>query len=281
MFTSTAGAEVANHSLQCRERCGAVDPDVRSVRFLFAHCQHLHWCFIGMDDVLGQYGSAKCIYQRLQLHTGMAHPLSQRRARDRQAGTGEDLFLPVQRKVVGKLGHHHVSQQAGNGDALVEHLCWHRRLSQYFALTAGPLATYMLVNRKHARGVIKLLADVFADALKLAAAGTFGALRLVANDSTRKLRRQRRTFGLLAWLIWCWGGTKCFQLGIDGFEVGAEQVIQQATLRRADLLTALGEFGAFKDSDLVRKLLDDSLVAAALSAQGSTFDRNCAASPRS
>lgn len=106
------------------------------------------------------------------------------------------------------------------------------------------------------------------DALKLAAAGALSVLRLVINDGTRKLRRQRRALGLLAWFVRCRGGTKCFQLGVDGFEIGAEQVIQQADLRRADLLTALGKLVAFKDGDLVRKLLDDGLVAAALSAHG-------------
>ena len=68
MLASTAGAEVVDHSFKCRKRCGAVGPDIRSVRFLFARCQHLHWCFIGMDDSLGQHGFAQCIYQRLQLH---------------------------------------------------------------------------------------------------------------------------------------------------------------------------------------------------------------------
>jgi len=56
------------------------------------------------------------------------------------------------------------------------------------------------------------------------------------------------------------GGTKCFQLGVDGFEVGVEHVIQQATLRRAYLLAALGKLVTFEDHDFVRKLLDDPLV---------------------
>lgn len=141
--------------------------------------------------------------------------------------------------MIGELGYYYMRQQAGSRYALVDHLCRHRRLSQCLALTAGPLATHMLLDREHARGVIQLLADVFADALKLAAAEALDVLRLVMNDGTRKLRRQRRALGLLAWFARCRGGTKCFQLGVDGFEVGVEQVIQQAALRRADLLTAL------------------------------------------
>lgn len=182
--------------------------------FSFARRQHLHRCFISMDDVLGQHGFAQCIYQRLQLYAGLADPQSQRRTQNCQASTA------------------------------------------------------MLFDREHAGGVVQLLADVFADALKLAAAGTLGVLQLVMNDGKGELRRQRRTLGLLAWFVRCRGGTKGLQLGVDGFKVGVEQVIEQATLRRADLLTALSKLVTFEDGDLVRELLDDGLVAAALSAHG-------------
>ncbi|MDT4864623.1 hypothetical protein FQZ97_993890 [compost metagenome] len=94
----------------------------------------------------------------------MPDPLRQRRTSDSQAGTAEDLFLPVQRQVVGELGHHHVSQQAGGGDALVDHLRRHRRLDQRFALAAGPFPTHMLFDGEHARRVIQFFADVFTHA---------------------------------------------------------------------------------------------------------------------
>jgi len=42
---------------------------------------------------------------------------------------GEALFLPVQGKMVSD-GDHHEDQQAGSGDALVDHLRRYRRLSQ-------------------------------------------------------------------------------------------------------------------------------------------------------
>jgi hypothetical protein len=44
---------------------------------------------------------------------------------------------------------------------------------------------------------------------------------------------------------------KLFQLGLDGFDIGIEQVIQQAALRRAHLLAALGELVAFEQGDFV------------------------------
>jgi len=108
--------------------------------------------------------------------------------------------------------------------------------------------------------VIQLLADVFAKALKLATASALSAFRLMTDYGTWELRRQRSTLRLLTGFVRCQGGTKCFQLGVDGFEVGVEQVIQQATLRQAYLLAALGILVALEDRDFVRKLLDDPLV---------------------
>ncbi|MDP9664248.1 UNVERIFIED_ORG: hypothetical protein J2W16_001967 [Pseudomonas cremoricolorata] len=126
----------------------------------------------------------------------------------------------------------------------------------------------MLFNGEHAWRVIQFLADVLANALQLAAAGTLGVLWLVMNDSTWELRWQRRALGLLAWFVRRRGRTKCFQRGIDGFEVDVEQVIQQIALRRADLLTALGKLIALEDGDLVREPLDDRFAMMDLPAHG-------------
>lgn len=126
----------------------------------------------------------------------------------------------------------------------------------------------MLLNGKHARCVIQLLADVFADALKLAPADTLGVLWLVTNDGTWEVRRQRRALGLLADFVRSWGGTKRVQFCLDSLKVGVEQVIQQAALRWADLLAALGELVALEDGNLVRELLDDRLVTMDFSAHG-------------
>jgi hypothetical protein len=61
----------------------------------------------------------------------------------------------------------------------------------------------MLLDGKHARRVIQLLADVFADALKLAATDALGVFGFVANHRAWKLRRQWRTFRGLPWLgLW-------------------------------------------------------------------------------
>lgn len=86
-----------------------------------------------------------------------------------------------------------MGQQARSRDALVDHLGRYRRLDKCFALTAGPFPTHMLFDREHAWRVIELLADVLADALKLATASALSVFWFVVNDSAWKLRRQRCT----------------------------------------------------------------------------------------
>lgn len=62
MLASAAGTEVVDHRLQCRERRGAISPDIGSVRFLLAGRQHLHRRFIGMHDSLGKHRLPQCIH---------------------------------------------------------------------------------------------------------------------------------------------------------------------------------------------------------------------------
>ena len=69
-------------------------------------------------------------------------------------------------------------------DALVDDLGGHRRLDQRFALAAGPLATYMLLNGEHARCVVELFAGIFADALE-----GVDVVRFVMDQRARELRR--------------------------------------------------------------------------------------------
>jgi hypothetical protein len=64
--------------------------------------------------------------------------------------------------------------------------------------------------------------------LELAAAGALGGVGFVINHSARKLRRQRNTFGLLAWLGRRSRRIQRFQLGFNGRDVGVKQVVQQA-----------------------------------------------------
>ena len=104
--------------------------------------------------------------------------------------------------MIGKLGHHHVSQQACSRDALIDHLSRNWRLDQCFTLAAGLFTTHMLLDGEYARRVIELLADVLADTLKLAAARALSVYRFVMNHGPWKLRWQRCTFEFLARAFW-------------------------------------------------------------------------------
>jgi hypothetical protein len=45
--------------------------------FLFARCELLYWCFIGVDHAMFKHSTAQGIDQRLQLHPTVADPLRQ------------------------------------------------------------------------------------------------------------------------------------------------------------------------------------------------------------
>ncbi|MDT4867257.1 hypothetical protein FQZ97_1021560 [compost metagenome] len=154
-----------------------------------------------------------------------------------------------------------MSQQAGGGDALVDHLDWYRCLDQRFTLATGPFPTHVLLDGEHTRRVVELFADVFADALKLATAGALGVLRLVTDHGARKLRWQRCALGLLAWFGWGNRGIYGFQLRFDGGDVRVDQIFQQTALGWAQLLAALGELVPFEQRDFVGEVLDNRLVA--------------------
>src|SRR5260370_42051495 len=58
--------------------------------------------------------------QRLQPPTSAAHPVRESRAIDIDPVPGEDLALPVKRKVIAVLGDQDMSEQTGTGEALGE-----------------------------------------------------------------------------------------------------------------------------------------------------------------
>src|SRR5471032_638478 len=107
--------------------------------------------------------------------------------------------------MVSELRDHDVGKQPSGRDALVDDLCRNRSLDQCFAVIAGPFATDMALNSKHARRVIKLLADILADALEYAAALAVSIVRFVMDQCAWKLCRQCRALGLLLFIgrRWC------------------------------------------------------------------------------
>jgi len=150
-----------------------------------------------MQYAVSEDGALECVDQGLQAYATCADPRTRRRARDGQAGTPEDDFLAVQRKVVSVLGHHHLRQEAGGGDAIVDHLGGHRRLDQRLALHAGPLASNLPLDGEHAGNVVELLGHVRADALERTAVRASGRLGFVVDIDARQVCRQWRTRRLL------------------------------------------------------------------------------------
>jgi hypothetical protein len=77
MLTGAAGAEVINDRRGSTNLASGVGPNIGTVGFLRTWREHLHRCFIGVDDLLPEHHIAQCVDQRLQLHAGNTHPLSQ------------------------------------------------------------------------------------------------------------------------------------------------------------------------------------------------------------
>ncbi len=167
--------------------------------------------------------------------------------------------------MVAILGHQHVGQQVRGGDALVDDLCRHRGLHQLLAGRAGPLAAHMALHGEGAGRVVQLLADVFADALHLAAAATGRALGLVLDLHARQVCGQRSTTGLglggvggVGLLGWCWA--QCLEFGLQRGQVGIQGLVEQAALIGVQLLALGGELQALVAGNLVREQIDLGLL---------------------
>ena len=183
--------------------------------------------------------------------------------------------------MVGKLGHHHVGQQARRRDAFVDDMCRHRRLDQCFALFTGPFPPDMTLNRKDAGRVVELFTGIFADTFEGAAALAVAVVRFVMDQRARKLRWQRCALGLLAHF----GFDRCrlqrLKFGFDSGDIRIDQVVEQVGLIRAQLLAALGKLEAFEQRDLVGQFLVDRFLMIDLLVPVSTRWINCAAKARS
>ena len=190
--------------------------------------------------------------------------MRQRRAGNRHAGALEDVLLPVQRQVIEELGHQHLGQQAGGGDALVDDVWRHRGLHQLLATGAGPLATHVAFHREHARLVVQLLGHVLADALHRAAAAAGRALGLVVNIPARQVRGQRLALGGLLVLLALVTAAGPLDL-TDGLgDVGVQRLLQQALLLGAQACTELlaggGELQPLEHGELVSELVHQCLL---------------------
>src|SRR5712671_1072683 len=108
--------------------------------------------------------------QRLQPPTSAAHPVRESRAIEIDAVPGEDLALPVKRKVIAVLGDQDMSEKTGTGEALGDRTLRGGRLMNS---PAGPAAIARPADADDSkpRGhMIEHLADGLADCMEHAAA---------------------------------------------------------------------------------------------------------------
>ena len=169
-------------------------------------------------------------------------------------------FLPIQRLMIGILGHQHLRQQSRRGQAFVDDLGRHRRLDQRLALRAGPFAADVALDLEHSGNVVELLADVLADALQRAAATAHGLLRLMAHVDARQIGRQRSALRLfLRFPRWSLR-TQRVELGRDRFQIGVDRFFEQAALDATHLLAARGKLPALEHRHLMRQLVDLELL---------------------
>ncbi|EKD96578.1 MAG: hypothetical protein ACD_23C01393G0001 [uncultured bacterium] len=159
-------------------------------------------------------------------------------------------------------GHQHLGQQAGGGDAFVDHMRFNRRLGDGLALGAGPLATDVTLHREHAGHIVELFGHVFADAFHLTAALAGGRIGLVADLAARQIGRQRLAFGLLFGLRGSGRRLQLLDLQADSRQVGLDLVFEQAALLGVEALGLCGELHAFQERILVGELGVERLAVA-------------------
>lgn len=156
--------------------------------------------------------------------------------------------------MVGELGHHDMGQQSRRRYAFVYYVRW--RLDQCFALIADPFPMDVALDGRHAWRVVELLADVLADTLEGGAALALRVIRFVMDQCARKPQRHRCALAFLAYLGRSQIRLHGLQFGSDGGNGG----IEQASLCRVELPTALGQAMPFEQHDFVGELFVDCLV---------------------
>src|SRR5216683_3095337 len=134
--------------------------------------------------------------QRLQPPAGAAHPVRKRRAIDLDPVPGEDLALPVKRKVIAVFGDQDMSEQTGTGEALGDRTLRGGRLMNGPAGPAAIAGPADADDSKPRRHMIEHLADRLADYMQFAAAA--GA-RLMLEIEPHVLAGQMR------WQAWSIG----------------------------------------------------------------------------
>ena len=160
--------------------------------------------------------------------------------------------------MVGVLGHQHVGQQACGGEAFVDDLSRHGGLHQALAGAAGPLAAHMALDREDARGVVKLLGHILADAFHLAATGAGGGVGFVADLGAGQLWGQCLALGpaLGGGLGGRGAGLQLGQFLFQGGDVGLNGFFKQGALLGIELFALHAEANAPQLGQLKAEFVD-------------------------
>ncbi len=121
------------------------------MRLTVTGLEHGHRGLVGVQHPVSQQLRLERIDQRLQPGHARTHPLRQGRPRNGQASLAEDVFLAVQRLVIGVLGHQHLGQQSSGWNPLVDDVSGYRCLCEGLAVCTCPLAADMTLYCKDSR----------------------------------------------------------------------------------------------------------------------------------
>src|SRR5258706_8701199 len=134
--------------------------------------------------------------QRLQPPTSAAHPVRKSRAIDIDPVPGEDLALPVKRKVIAVLGDQDMSEKTGTGEALGDRTLRGGRLMNSPAGPAAITGSADADDSKPRGHMIEHLADSLADHMQFAAAaGARFMLEIEPHVFAGQMRRQAWSLG--------------------------------------------------------------------------------------
>jgi hypothetical protein len=174
--------------------------------------QHRQRRVIGEHLGRTQHGAEQQFVQRRQPPAGTADPVTQRGPIQRDALSGEDLRLPVQREMVGVFADQHVRQHRLGRHAAVDRPFRRRCLDH--RLPAGPAAIFGAANDpdpQMRRNKVEHLGDVFTDPMQRAVAAGAGLVLDIDDYLVAcQMHRQRAAVALhrigarLAW--WCLRG---------------------------------------------------------------------------
>jgi len=166
------------------------DPSRACVRQFLV--EHLHARIVGPDDLGLEQHFLGCPIQRLHQIGDLPHPTAHCLGRDLHSMPLEDLILPVQRHMVGRLGYDHLGQQTGASGALFNRL---RRLGGSLHCALAGILLADILDDYHLRwDVFIALARLFADGPQVLRAHRtvlFLILQIVHDPFPLEMRGQR------------------------------------------------------------------------------------------